>query len=248
MQNIPAISRMDRNFLVAVRDRAPYRVGTNVDKPASVQGEKVSLTVKLQRLWPEFKTSLQAVGVDLPPNIAINNNQPVTIAADKDTAVVPVNIGPNVPPGTYSFLLRTMAQVPYSKDSAAKQKPTINVVLPSTPVTVSILPRQVAALSLSPSKMAIKAGGEGEITVKLARMFDFMGEFKVRLVLPANVKGVTAPEVTVAAGKSEVKVPLRVEPGATAAILPDLIVRAVAMLNSNVSATQDAKLSVSIVK
>jgi hypothetical protein len=248
LQNIPAISRLDRNFVLAVRDRAPYRVGTKLDKPASIQGEKAALTLKLERLWPDFKAPLQAVGVDLPANVAINNNQPVTIAADKDTAVVPVNIGPNVLPGTYSFLLRTTAQVPYSKDRAAKQKPSISVVLPSTPVTVSILPRQVAALSLSPSKVALKAGGEGEITVKLTRMFDFRGEFKVRVVLPANVKGVTAPEVTVAPGKTEVKVPLRVERGAMPAILPDLIVRAVATLDSNVSATHDAKLSVSIVK
>jgi hypothetical protein len=248
MLNIPAISRLDRNFVVAVRERAPYRVGATLDKPASTQGEKASLTLKLERLWPDFKAPLQAVGVDLPPNFAINNNQPMTIAADKDAAIVPVNIGPNVPPGTYSFLLRTTAQVPYSKDSAAKQKPSINVVLPSTPVTVSILPRQVAALSLLPSKVALKAGGEGEITIKLARMFDFAGEFKVRVVFPANAKGVTAPEVTVAPGKTEVKLPLRVEPGAAPAILPDLIVRAVAMLGGNVSATHDAKLSLSIVK
>jgi hypothetical protein len=248
MQNIPAISRLDRNFLVAVRDRAPYRVSTSLDKPTSLQGEKASLTLKLERFWPDFKSPLQAVGLDLPPNIAINNNQPVTIAADKDTAIVPVNIGPNASPGTYTFLLRTTAQVPYSKDSAAKQKPSINVVLPSTPVTVSILPRQVAALSLLPSKVALKAGGEGEITVKLTRMFDFTGEFKVRVVLPAGVKGVTAPEVTVAPGKTEVKLPLRVERGTTPAVHSDVIVRAVAMLGSDVSATHDVKLTLSIVK
>jgi hypothetical protein len=248
MQNIPAISRLDRNFVVAVRDRAPYRVGTTLDKSTFSQGEKASLTLKLERFWPDFKAPLQAVGADLPPNFAINNNQPVTIAAEKDTAIVPVNIGPNVPPGTYSFLLRTTAQVPYSKDSAAKQKPSINVVLPSRPVTVSILPKQVAALSLSPAKVALKAGGEGEFTVKLARMFDFTGEFKVRVMLPANVKGVTAPEVTIAPGQTEVQVPLRVERDAAPVIVPDVIVRAVAILGGNVPATHDAKLSVSIVK
>ena len=139
-------------------------------------------------------------------------------------------------------------QVPYSKDPAAKQKPSINVVLPSTVVTVAVLPKQVAALSVTPSKISLKAGGHGEVIVRLARMHDFSGEFKVRLVLPANVKGVTADEVTVPPGKTEVKLSLRAGLDAVPGNPQDVIVRAVAALTQNVSATHDAKLSLSIVK
>ena len=247
-QNIPAISRLDRSLVVAVRDRAPYRVAATVDKPAFLQGDKVALTLKVDRYWPDFKAPLQAVAVDLPPNLAVNNNQPVTIAGDKNSANVQLTTGPNVLPGTYSFLLRTTAQVPYSKDPAAKQKPSINVVLPSTVVTVAVLPKQVAALSVTPSKISLKAGGHGEVIVRLARMHNFAGEFKVRLVLPANVKGVTADEVTVPPGKTEVKLPLRAGLDAVPGNPQDVIVRAVAALTQNVSATHDAKLSLSIVK
>ena len=247
-QNIPAISRLDRSLVVAVRDRAPYRVAATVDKPAFVQGDKAALTLKVDRYWPDFKAPLQAVAVDLPPNLAVNNNQPVTIAADKNAANVQLTTGPNVLPGNYSFLLRTTAQVPYSKDPAAKQKPSINVVLPSTSVTVAVLPKQVAALSVTPAKISLKAGGRGEVLVRLARMYDFSGEFKVRLVLPANVKGITAEEVTIPPGKTEVKLPFRAGLDAVPGNSQDVVVRAVAALTETVSATHDAKLSLSIVK
>ena len=38
------------------------------------------------------------------------------------------------------------------------------------------------------------------MVVKVARQFDYAGEFKVELVLPPNVKGVAADEVTIPAG------------------------------------------------
>jgi hypothetical protein len=87
-----------------------------------------------------------------------------------------------------------------------------------------------------------------ELVVKLARNPGFAGEFKVQLVLPANVKGVSADEVTIPAGKDEAKLMLKIAPDAAPGNRPDLIVRAIAMQNGNVPTPHDFKISVNVVK
>ena len=47
-----------------------------------------------------------------------------------------------------------------------------------------------------------------EVVVKVARQYDFDGEFKVQLVLPPGSQGVYAAEVTIPAGKDEAKLVL----------------------------------------
>jgi hypothetical protein len=247
-QNIPTISRLDNGLFAALREKAPFSLAASIDKPALIQGDKCTLSLKLARLWPDFKTPLQAVAFDLPPNLAINNNQPITMAPGKDVITAPVSTAPNIVPGTYSLVLRATAQVPFNKDAAAKQKPNVNVVLPSTPITVTILPKQVAAVSLATPTVTARAGGQSEITVRFARMYDFKGEFKLALVLPANFKGVTAPEITVPKGKDEAKVPLRIAADAALGNRSDFIVRAVALLNGNIPTTQEAKFTLNITK
>ena len=48
------------------------------------------------------------------------------------------------------------------------------------------------------------------MVVKVARLYDYAGEFKVSLVPPANVKDVTAAEVVIPAGKDEATLVLTV--------------------------------------
>ena len=47
-------------------------------------------------------------------------------------------------------------------------------------------------MSVDNANPTIKTGAEGAITVKVARLFDYADAFKVELVLPPNVKGVSA--------------------------------------------------------
>src|SRR5579884_929713 len=81
-QIIPSITRMDRSIMLAVRPGAPYSLAANLDKPSLVQGGTGALKVKLTRLSPDFKTPLTVLvePTELPPGLAINNNQPITIA------------------------------------------------------------------------------------------------------------------------------------------------------------------------
>jgi hypothetical protein len=248
-QGIPVISRLDRSLVLAVREQGPYRVTASLDKTTVVQGDKVNLKVELSRLWPDFKGNLQAVGVDLPPNqLTVNNNQPITFAPDKKDLTVPVEAKTGLPPGTYSIVLRTAAQLPFNKDPMAKQKPNINVMLPSTPVTLTVLPKQVANFTLPNPNLTAKVGTQAEVPIKVARLFDFTGEFKVQLVLPPNAKGVSVEEVTIPAGKDEAKLVLRIDAGMTPVNLQNLVVRATAMVNGNLPTVHEAKLNVNIVK
>ena len=142
--NLPTLSRVDRNVVLAVRPGAPYSLVLSLDKPTLMQGEKGTLKVKLTRISPDFKTPLtvQATPAELPPGLTINNNQPITIAPNAAEGTLPINVQPNVPPGTYNIVLRTQTQMPYSKDPMAKQKPNTLVVLPSAPITLTVLPKK----------------------------------------------------------------------------------------------------------
>jgi hypothetical protein len=246
-QNIPTISRVDRGVLLAVRPNAPYSLTPSLDKPALVQGEKGTLKVKLTRISPDFKTPLtvQSTPAELPPGLSLNNNQPITIAPNAAEGALPINVPPNLPPGTYTIVLRTQTQMPYSKDPMAKQKPNTLVVLPSAPVTLTILPKELAKLSLSTPNVTVKTGKDTEVVVRINRQYGYSGEFKVQVVLPPAAKGVQIGDAVIAAGKDEAK--LVIKAGAMPVNLPNLIVRATATYQGHAT-THEVKLNVNVVK
>jgi hypothetical protein len=252
-QNIAAISRLDRGIFLAVRHKeAPYNLTATIDKATLSQGDKATIAVKLARLWPDFKTPLQvqAQVTDLPPNnvLTFNNNQPLNMAPGKDDGTIAVDVKTNCPPGVYNVVLRTSAQIPYNKDPKATQKPPTNVVLPSTPVKLTVLPKTVGTLSLPGGPPSIKAGAQADVVVKVTRLFDYAGEFKVQLVLPANVKGLSAADVTIPAGVDEAKLVVKAAADAMPGNRADLIVRATGVIGMNMPVVQETKLSVNVVK
>ena len=82
----------------------------------------------------------------------------MTIAADKTEGSLVVNTNTLVPPGTYNVVLRPFAAIPYNKDPKVKQKPAVNVVQPSTPLAVVVLPKQVATLAVANPNPTFKIG------------------------------------------------------------------------------------------
>ncbi len=248
-QNLPAASRLDRTLTMAVRPGAPYALAATIDKPSLVQEDKATLTVKLNRMSPDFKTPLtvQPQPPELPPGMTVNNNQPITIAPDKAEGTLPIAVNADVQPGVYTIVLRTSAPVPFNKDPAAKDKPQINVVLPSTPVVVTVLPKALAKVELGGSP-TIKPGAQAEVVVRVQRKFGYAGPFKVQLVLPPNVKGVGAAEAEVPAGQNEVKLIVKADGGAEPGNRTDLIVRLTAVYNGATTVTQEAKFNVNVVK
>jgi hypothetical protein len=246
--NVPAISRLDRSLVLAVRGKAPFALGATLDKPALVQGGKATLAVKLARLWPDLKQPINATVMDPVPGVTINNNQPVALKPGKDDGTFPIQVSGTAQPGTYTVVLRATAQVPYAKDPMAKQKPAINIVQPSAPFTITVLPKTVATVAATVASPNLKPGTQGEVLVKVTRQFDYAGEFKVQLVLPPNLKGVAADDVVIPAGKNEAKLLLKVPADAAPGPRNGLIVRATAMLNGNVATVQETKFNVNVVK
>jgi hypothetical protein len=251
-QGIPAVSRLDRSLVLAVRDKAPFGLTATADKSVVVQGTKVNVALKLARLWPDFKVPLQVAALDfqthLPQNLAFNNNQPITIPAGKDTATAVLDVRGNVLPGTYNVVLQGTAQLPYNKDPMAKQKQPVPLVQPATPLVITVLPKQVANLSVADANPTVKAGGQVELVVRVARLNDYAGEFKVKLVLPPGVKGVEASETTIAAGQTEAKLILKVPAGTALGNRPNLVVQAVATLQGNIPLRHETKINVNVVK
>jgi Bacterial pre-peptidase C-terminal domain len=147
-ERFPAPSRLDRSLMIAVRDQAPFNLTLTIDRAELKPGDKATVTVKLNRLWPDFKANVQAVALDLPllsnrsdrpePGITL---PPITLTPGKDEFQAILEVKSTMGPGTFNLVLKGWAQVPFSKDPMAKQKPTILVVQPSTPLAVTILPK-----------------------------------------------------------------------------------------------------------
>src|SRR5262249_14840626 len=152
----------------------------------------------------------------------------------------PVQVNAQAQPGTYTFVLRGVAQIPYNKDPKAAQKPPVNVVQPSTAVTITVLPKVVATVAATVANPNLKAGAQAEVVVKVTRQFDYAGEFKVQLVLPPNLKGLAAADVVIPAGKDEAKLVFKVTADAVPGPRNDLIVRATAMVNGKVPTVQES--------
>ncbi|HTU22747.1 MAG TPA: PPC domain-containing protein [Gemmataceae bacterium] len=246
-QNVPLISRVDRNLMLAVRPGAPYSVAVSLDKPMLVQGEKGTLSVKVTRFASDLKQplSVRAITAELPKGLTLNNNQPVNIAANATDGKLSINVQNNVQPGTYTLVLYTQTQMPYNKDPMAKQKPNTPVALPSAPVTLTILPKSLAKLSLSTTNVNVKLNMQAEVVVRVQRQLGYDGEYKVQVVLPKGAQGAAIADTVIPAGKDEAK--LIVKAGAKPGNMPNLIVRATAMYLGH--ATKDeVKFNVNVVK
>jgi hypothetical protein len=250
------MSRLDRSLMLAVRGKAAYKLNAKADKETVKQGDKAAIKVSVDRLWPEFKGPLQVQimqgqfrqGSELPINLRVNNNQPFNLAPTTKEGSLAVTVGPDVPPGVYNIVLRGQAQVPYNKDPASKAKQPTFVVQPSNPVSITVLPRSLAQLALSNPNLTLKVGGKVEVLVRVARQFNYAGEFKVRLVLPPGVQGVSAREVTIPAGGTEAKLVIEAPADAKPGVRGNLTVRAVALFNGKVPTNHEVKLNVNVVK
>lgn len=247
---IPAVARLDRSLALAVREQAAFRVAAAFDKPSVVQGGTTMLTLKLTRSWPDFKgpLTLQLAPQEVIPNVAVNNGAAITVQPNQKELKVPVNVNPQAAPGTYNLVLRGTASIPFNKDPKAKQKPAINVMQPSAPAELVIVPKQVATVTLANANPTVKAGAQGDVVVRVARMYQYAGPFKVRLVLPKGTTGVAAADTTIPAGKNEAHLVLKIAPKTPPGPRARLVVQLTALLPGNISAVQEATVNVTVVK
>jgi hypothetical protein len=117
----------------------------------------------------------------------------------------------------------------------------------STPVSITVMPKSLANLTVANAQPTVKIGSEAKLTVRVARQFKYDGEFKVQLVPPQGVQGVEAAEVTIPAGKDEVDLVIRVPAAAAVGNRQNLVVRATASFNKT-PVVHETKISVNVVK
>jgi hypothetical protein len=241
-QNIPTVTRLDRVLVMAVRGKAPGKLVAGTTKLVASHGEKKDVPLKLTRTSPEFKANFQVVTVpgEFPVGVTFGN---LTFAPGKDDLKAVVNVATNAAPGTYNLVFRGFAPI----SPMAKGKP-VNTILVSTPVELTVLPKDVATLSVAAPTVTIKTGKAGDVVIRVARKYDYEGEFKIELVLPPNVKGVTGAPVTIAPGSNEAKMSLQIAPGTPPANLQNLTLRATAVVHTNVMLKHEVKFNVVVAK
>jgi hypothetical protein len=251
-QGVPAISRLDRSLVLAVREKPAFTVAATAEKLVVLQETKLKLDFKLGRLWPDLKGPVQITPIDrrddFPRGLVFNGNNPITIAADKNEGTAVLDVQRSVPPGTYNVVLRGTAQVPFNKDPKAKEKPNINVIQPTTPIGLTVLPKEVAEISVENGNPTLKAGSQMDLVVRVTRKNDYTGPFLVQLILPPNTQGLMASEVAIPSGKNDAKLMLRSPAGSAPGTRANLIVRAVATLQGTFVITHETKINVNIVK
>lgn len=242
--NIPTITRLDRELVVAVRDKAAYSLIVGAQKITLQQGERISIPVKLV---PNegFKTNVQVVALGGPAGLI-----PQTLSltpGQGGNATLDAKGGAPVPPGNYTIFLRGQTQPINPKQPAPKGTPP-NVVNYSMPVSVTIVPKLLGKFTATPAASKVSVGKQVEVTVKLARQYDLPLALNVEAIIPPNVKGVSAKGVTIKAGEDEAKITFTVAPNATIGATPTITLRATAMFNDTVPIVHETKVTLAIAK
>jgi hypothetical protein len=242
--NIPTITRLDRELVLAVRDRPPFTLTAAVPEITVGLGEPIMVPLMLKRFSDSFKTPVQVVGLNLPAGLTA---APVTLAPGKDEAKVTFSTKGRLTPGTYTLVFRGQTGQVQTKPQGNRAAP-VGITQPSTPVTLTIAPKEVAKVTVSPANVTVKAGQETAVTVRVERLYEYDGELKVQLVLPPGMKGVSAKEAVIPAGANQARFVIAASPEAAGGQLPGLRVRATALFNGRVPTAQEGKLSVTVTR
>ncbi|NBV21316.1 MAG: hypothetical protein EBS05_05265 [Proteobacteria bacterium] len=131
--NTPAISRMTRSLVLAVREKSPFELTASPAEFTVKKGTplKLNVTIKRDATMPNA-VDLSGAGVQMPPGLDI----PLTkVAAGKTSAELTLSTD-NMPPGTFSFVINGDGQVPTTEGD----KQNIRCVYPSNAVKVTIEP------------------------------------------------------------------------------------------------------------
>lgn len=212
-----AAARLTRGFVLSVlAEAAPFELTASPAQWVVAQGHQLPIELNLIRR-AGFVESVALTQTELPPNLPA---VAATIAKEAKSATVNLFVPKTVPPGNYTFVMRGTGAFPFSKDPNAKQKPNVNLIEPSNPITLTVRPAPVA-LTVNNQGGALKAGAQLEVNVTVARQNGFAGDVQLSLSGPAALK-LNAEPVTVPASQTAGKLVVRAAadspPGAAAAV------------------------------
>jgi hypothetical protein len=218
-----APARLFRGFVVAVRaEPAPLTLTARPESLVVAQGHKLDLEMAVTRR-AGFVEAVAVTAPELPPGMPTAT---VTIAKEAKAGILPLFVPKNVPPGTYSFVVRGSGQYPFNKDPKAKERPNVTLTEPSNPITLTVRPAPVA-LTVDSRGGTLKQGQKLKIEVTVTRQHGFAGPLTLTLNAPANLKISAAPA---SLGKDEARAELVLEAAKDSPVgaAAGIVVRAVA--------------------
>jgi hypothetical protein len=242
--NIPTITRLDRELVLAVRDKAKYDLVVDKQKISVLQGEKISIPFKLPAS-DAFKGNVTVAALGGPPGLI---SQLVTVTPGQGgTVALDTKAGTAFAPGNYTIFLKGQT-APINPKIVPKGTLPPNHVQISMPVSLTIVPKSLAKVTSLPQSAKVSVGKDVEVVVRVARTFDLPSSFKVEAIIPPNVKGLSAKSVTINAGEDEAKMTFSAAPNATIGQTPTITLRFTAMFNDTVPVVHEAKLTLTITK
>jgi hypothetical protein len=245
----PAISRLERDLVLAVRDEPPFKLTPESARVVTALGSKVTVTLKIDRLKADFKEPLQVGLLNAPPGVVLTgtqNNQPtISVTPDKKTVALTLDVRPQAAGGAYTLVFRGQAGQPQRNNRPSPG----GVALPASPVTLVILPKEVVNLRPEPGEASAKAGGEVPVRVRVERLAGYDGPLKLELVRQDGTKGASAEPVTLIGDATEATLLVKVEPGVKVGERLRLAVRATATVEgAKQPLVKEEKLRINVVK
>ncbi len=182
---------------VAVTEACPYRIDVVEPAVPVPQGAGYNLRVVATRS-AGFTGPINVHPLWQPPGVGIAGS--ATIPAGATEATLALNAAPNAAPRRWRTALQAVATVGDGPVWTSSQL-----------FAVEVAP---AAVSLAMERPAVEQGGRATLFTKVTVHTPFAGAAKVALVgLPPKV---TAPELEITTGTTELAFPLTAEPGAPA--------------------------------
>jgi hypothetical protein len=227
----PAVApaRVVNGFVVAVRaEPAPLALNATPESVVLAQGRLFYLNMSITRRT-DFAEAVVVAPSDLPPNtLAL----PVTIPKEAKAGLFPFFVAKNLAPGIYSFLLRGTGAYPFNKDPKAKEKPNINLIEPSNPITVVIRPAPVN-MTVDNKGGALKQGGSLQIDINVARQNGCSGPISLSLVSGGELKLSAAP-LALGADQTQAKMVIQAAKDSPVGNAIPVVVRAAASIKGEV--------------
>lgn len=249
--NTLTVTRLDRELVVAVRDKAPYSLSSASERVSVQQGGSVSIPVTMKAHWAEFKGNVQLLTIGLPQGGAgLPASTGLTLSAGKESGTITINTqaGQGLAPGKYTIVLKGQTQPinPKQPNPPPKGGP-VNHVQVTPPIMLTVIPKQLGKLTITPTPAKLQPGKTLELTVKLARQYDMPIPLKVEAMLPDNVKGLSATAVTIGPDQDEVKLIITAAADASSGAAA-ITVRATAVFDDTVPVVHEAKVNVAVGK
>src|SRR5262249_15002927 len=141
-------------LVLAVRDKAPFNLSASTERFSAFPGQKITVPIKLIRNNPGMNGPVQLAPLSVPPGLTFNQTN---LAPGKDTYSVVLDVKQNAVPGLFTVVLRGSTQgAGMGKGKGKPPAGGINQV--STPISVAVLPKQVAKLTVTPQTQKVIAG------------------------------------------------------------------------------------------